>query len=201
VPRPPPADIDVAQLNKSLGCPPLGSKPAPGSKQACAVIAEFAQAGRWTSNRPSGEERWFGRASVIEKGAERDEYVLLMSRTVPTARVGPDDLPFMVSYAALPTEFQYEAGKLWSTMSHGIRHRGPKKSPANRYVESYTPTNERGVANTAGPSVMLITELSEDAAYFRRAGMKKLLFVRPANKAANAEPGDGTYAEFWQATW
>ena len=200
VPRPPPPDIDVSQLNKSLGCPALGSKPAPGAKGACTVIAEFAQAGRWTSNRPSGEERWFGRANVIEKGEEREEYVLLMSRTVPTARVGPGDLPFMISYAPLPTDFQYEAGKLWRTMTRGTRHRGPKKSPANRYVESYTPTNERGVANTAGPSVVLITELSEDTAYFRRASMKKLLFVRPA-KAANAQAGDGTYAEFWQATW
>jgi hypothetical protein len=193
-PRPPPPDIDLAQLEKSLGC--VG----PGGKKACAVIAEFAKAGRWTSNRPSGEERWFGRAYVIEKGKERDEYVLLVSRTVPTARVGADDLPFMLSFAPLPMEFQYEAGKLWSTMSHGIRHRGPKKSPANRYVESYTPTGERGMANTAGPSVVLITELSEDTAYLRRESMKRLLFVRPA-KAANADPGDGTYAEFWQATW
>jgi hypothetical protein len=193
-PRPPPPDIDLAQLDKPLGCA------GPGGKKACAVIADFAKAGRWTSNRPSGEERWFGRAYMIEKGAERDEYVLLMSRTVPTARVGPDDLPFMLSFAPLPTEFQYEAGKLWSTMSHGVRHRGPKKSPANRYVESYTPTSERGVANTAGPSVVLITELSEDTAYLRRAGMKRLLLVRPA-KAASADPGDGTYAEFWQATW
>jgi hypothetical protein len=199
-PRPPPPDIDLAQFEKPLGCPALGGKAAPGGKKACAVIADFAKAGRWTSHRPSGEERWFGRAYVIEKGKERDEYGLLVSRTVPTARVGPDDLPFMISFAPLPMEFQYEAGKLWSTMSHGVRHRGPKKSPANRYVEAYIPTGERGVANTAGPSVVLITELSEDTAYLRRESMKRLLLVRPA-KAANADPGDGTYAEFWQATW
>jgi hypothetical protein len=193
-PRPPPPDIDLGQLEKTIGCA------GPGGKKACAVIAEFGKAGRWTTNRPSGEERWFGHSYTIEKGAERDEYVSLVSRTVPTARVGKFDLPYMISCAPLPTDFQVDAAQLWSSMSHGIRHRGSKKSPSNHYVETYTPTGERGVTNTAGASVVLITELSEDPAFIRRASMKRLLLVRPA-RGASADSGDGTYAEFWQATW
>jgi hypothetical protein len=163
-------------------------------------VTEFARAGRFTGDTPSGDSRWFGQAYVVDKGSERAEYVSLVSRRVPTARVGANDLPLMLSMAPIPEDRQIEAAKLWRTMSQGSRHRASKKNLASRYVESYVPTGERGAINTTGPSVEWIVEVSEDIAYMRQPELKKLLLVRPA-RGGNAEPSDGTYAVLWQAVW
>ena len=85
-------------------------------------------------------------------------------------------------------------------MANSSRHRGSKKNLACRYVESYAPTGERGAINTTGSSVQLITEVSEDVTYLRQPSLKKLLLVR-VSRAREAEPGDGVYAELWQAVW
>jgi hypothetical protein len=198
-PKPPPRalppDLDLAPLTKALGCGTGKAK-----RKACDVLREFEGAGRFTGDTPSGDSRWFGQAYVVEKGSERAEFVSLVSRRVPTARVGVNDLPLMLSMAPMPEDRPSEAAKLWKTMSQSSRHRGSKKNLAFRHVESYVPTGERGAINTTGPSVQSIVELSEDVAYLRQPQLKKLLVVRPA-RGGKAEAGDGTYAELWQAVW
>jgi hypothetical protein len=193
VPKSYPPDLNLAEVTRKLDC---GKGK---SKHACEVWAEFNRAGRFTGETPSGEGRWFGRAHVVEKGVERSEYLLLVSRHVPTARVGPSDLPLMICTAPFAIELQVEAGHLWAKMNHGA-HRGKNKNLAFRYLESYEPKDERGAINTTGPSVRLIGKLSEDIAYLRQPERKRLLMVQPAG-GNDAAPGDGLYAEFWQAIW
>lgn len=193
-PHPPPPDLDLAELARQLGCD------RGRNKNPCGILAEFGRAGRFTGKTPSGESRWFGRAFVIEQGKERVEYVTLVSRQVPLAQVGAGDLPLMISLAPIPEEHQAEAPRLWSSMSVSSRHRCAQKSLACRYVQSYVPAGERGATNTTGPSVRLLTELNEGATYLRQASLKKLLVVRSSG-SANAQPGDGSYAELWQASW
>jgi hypothetical protein len=130
---------------------------------------------------------------------ERSEYLLLVSRHVPTARVGPSDLPLMISTASFAIELQTEAAHLWNKMNHGA-HRGKNRNLAFRYLESYEPKDERGAIDTTGPSVQLIGKLTEDVAYLRQPERKKLLMVQPA-RGNDAAAGDGIYAVFWQAVW
>ncbi|MFC1642108.1 hypothetical protein ACFL5O_05385 [Myxococcota bacterium] len=124
----------------------------------------------------------------------------MVSKSVPTARVGPNDLPLMLSIAPIPEEYQKQAVKLWNKMAHSARHRGSKSNRACQYVESYVPTHELGATNTTGSSVRLIAGVSGDVTYLRQPSLKKLLVVSVA-QTMGAEPGDGSYAELWQAVW
>ena len=74
----------------------------------------------------------------------------------------------------------------------------PKKNnQALRFIEGFTPTNERGAIKTAGTSAQLI---SEDEIYLRKKSARKLLLVQVAS-GPTAAPGDGTYAELWLSVW
>jgi hypothetical protein len=188
-----PADLDVNRLLKQLHCTERDTK------HACAVCNEFGKAERFTGKTPSGEGRWFGRATVIENGKERREYRLLLARTLPTARVGKFSLPLGISIAPVPPDLEMEAGRLWTRMS-GSRHRGNRKNLVFKQLEALEPKGEQGAINTLGMSVQLIAEPTADIGYLRQPSLKKLLLVMPA-RGLNAAPGDGTYAEFWQAVW
>lgn len=188
-----PADLNVSAITKQLGCS------SGKTKLACAVCDEFGKADRFTGKTPSGEGRWFGRAYIVEKGRERTEYRVLLTRALPTARVGKYSLPLGITIAPLAPELGSEAGRLWTKMS-GPRHRGNRKNLVFKYLEGLEPKGEKGAINTAGMSVQLIAEPTEDIGYLRQPTLKKLLLIMPA-RAMNAAPGDGIYAEFWQAVW
>lgn len=188
-----PADLDLTEVMRALGC---GARSA---KMHCSVLAEFATAGRFTGETPSGESRWLGRAYRIESGVERAEFLLLHCHKVPTAKVHPGSLPLTFSTSSLPVEVQVEAKRMWTSLSHG-RHRANRRNLAFQFIEQYQPRTELGLIETTGTSLRSLGELSDDAIYLRQPSLKRLLLVQPARQV-RSRAGDGTYAEFWQATW
>lgn len=190
-----PTDLNEAELSRQLDCK------SGRVKNACGVWEEFRKATnqRFTGKSPSGESRWFGKAHIVHQGVERTEYMLLVSRPVPTMQTCQSCLAYMLTTAPLPPELTSESVALFRRMS-GSRHRGNRKNLAFRYVESYVPQNARGVINTNSVSVQLIAGPSEDVGYLRQPELKKLLLVQKA-RSLDASPGDGTYGEFWQAIW
>ena len=182
-------DLDAVQLGQQLGC--SGNQ----GRRACRVLAEFAQAARWSAQTPSGEGRWFGRAYTVEKGAEKSDLMILLAKNVPTSQIGPGDLPIRIAMGSLPEDASHEGAKLVASLSRS--NNVSKTSKAVAYVRSFSSQNERGAVTTAGSSVRLI---SEDAVYVRQGAGQKLLVVR-ASSGPSASPGDGTYAELWATTW
>ena len=192
-PTEPPKDLDLKQLRTRLGC-------ASGDrKKACAVVTEFADAGRFTGKSPAGESRWFGRAYRVEHRKETAEYLVLVARVAPTAQVCNGCLPLMISTSPLPIERWREGKSLFSKLS-GSRHRANRKNLAMRFVDAYQPKDEWGAIGTQGASVQLVVGVGEDVAYLRQPSLKRLLLVRPA-RSLEAEAGDGLYAELWQTSW
>ncbi len=193
VPKSYPPDINLGEVTRKLDC-------AKGTaKQACSVLKEFEQGERFTGKSPSGESRWFGKAYVVDKGVERMEYLLLVARQVPTARVGASSLPLGISMGSFPIEVQVEAATLFRKLSQG-RHRAGPRNLAFKHLEAFVPKDDNGAINTTGSSVQLTGKLGEDIGYLRQPELKKLLLVRPS-LANDSSPGDGTYAELWQAIW
>ncbi len=193
IPKSYPADLNLADVVRKLGCK-QGK-----AKDACAVCKEFETAGRFTGDTPSGQGRWFGKAYRVQKGEQTTEYWVLVSRHVPTATVGPSSLPLSVSIAPVPSELWVEGARLFSSMSHS-RHRGSRRNLAMKFVEAYEPKEGQGAINTTGASVQLIAAIGQDIGYLRQPSLKRLLVVRPS-RAMDAAPGDGVYAELWQAAW
>jgi hypothetical protein len=190
-----PSDLNAAEVTRKLDCK------SGKFESACTVWEEFQKAttDRFTGKAPSGESRWFGKIYQVDNGKETTSFAVLVCRPVPTMRVGQSSLPFMISVAPLPPELTQESVKLWRRMS-GSRHRGNQKNQSFKYLEAYQPKDEQGVINTTGSSVQLITAPTEDVGYLRQVGLKRLLLVRPS-RGLHAAPGDGLYAEFWQAIW
>lgn len=190
-----PTELNPKSVESGLDCRSLVHK------HACRIWKEFSsvEGTRFTGKSPSGESRWFGRGYVVEKGKERFRYLVLTVRPVPTMRVGPSSLPLMIGLAPLPPELEREGDALWRRMS-GPRHRGNRKNLAFKFLEGFTPKNEQGAINTTGISVQLIAAPGADIGYLRQPELKRLLLVQPS-RALEATTGDGTYAEFWQATW
>jgi hypothetical protein len=193
-PRVAPLDVEVAKLQKALRCG------ATERDDACGVLARFAKAGRFILDVPSGEGRWFGRAYVVEQGKERFQYVTMLARRLPTARVGPGELPLSVGIDPLPGQFVVFGQDLWSGLESSKGRRAKKKNPAFGYLKAYAPKAERGAMNTQGASVQTLGEIGEDTGYFRQESLKRIYLVRPATAGA-AAPGDGTYAALWMAVW
>jgi hypothetical protein len=135
-----------------------------------------------------------GNAIVREKGAEKKQLMVLWAKRMPTAQVGPQDLPLKVGTGSLPDDVQEHGFKMVRALSQGDSP--SKRNQAKPLVEAFIPTTTRGAVATAGASVRLI---SEESVYLRQEGRKVLLFAPNLSQSATA--GDGTYAEFWSSTW
>jgi hypothetical protein len=188
VPRQAPADVDVTPFIKNLKCDQKSKL------DSCRILNEFAEGVRFIAQTPSGEGRWIGNAYVREKGKETKQLLLLWAKQVPTSQVGPGDLPIRVGNGTLDESLVEHGFKMVNALSRSDQP--SKHNQARSAVDSFVPATQRGAVNTAGASVRLI---SEESIYLRQSGRKVLMFT--PNQAQSATLGDGTYAEFWRATW
>lgn len=186
---PAPADIDTAALAVDLKCAKAGPK------QACRVVKEFTQAQRFTAQTPSGEGRWVGKAYTVENGVEKEREIILWAKRVPTAQVGPGDLPIKVTFEFFPDELKSHAEKLVRALQHS-----DAPSPKNQafpYVKNLVPAQPRVIVNTAGQSVHVTAEQS----IYIRANAPRTVYIVNPSSAQRAGSGDGMYAELWLADW
>jgi hypothetical protein len=187
---PPPADIDLAALQKDLGC----DKSA--HKHACGVLKEFSKAQRFALHTPSGQGHWAGRAHLVENGEDAQRVLILWAKVVPLSQVGPGDLAIKAGFDFIPDEYKPQTEKMLRTLS--TNHDPRYSNNAFRYVDAYVPepTKQWVMVNTAGPSVHLTAEAT---VYLRFTPPRTVWLVNPARGAS--KPGDGMYAELWTATW
>jgi hypothetical protein len=199
-PTPSPPDLDLAALRSKLGCAvQKGKKPQKGGKGSCRLLEGFESAKRWDGRTPSGVGKYIGRGFHVLKGVETEEMFVLRVKTVPTAEVGPGEMPIKVGFDPLPDEHKLHGNKLVIALASGGV--AGKRNQTLPYVEAYEPKKkEWGAVTTKGASVELFGELSDDDIFVRKEGTKKLYFLRVA-KGRTAADGDGTYAEFYLASW
>ncbi len=184
-----PADVDAGKIQEQLKC--SGGR----SKKACAVLEAFAKAEHWTGDTPSGDGRWMGLMHRVEKGEETTEIIALRARKVPTAKVGPYELPLMVSTSPIPDHIHPFAKKMVGKLGRGSKPN--MRNPVFKFLRESDPTKEWGAIDTRGISVNLI---SDEPVYLRKEGRKRLFWVNPSADAA-AAPGDGSYGELWMVLW
>jgi len=195
-----PADLDLAELRSKLGCTVRkGKKPQKGGKDSCRILEGFESAGRWDGKTPSGVGRYIGRGYQVAKGVETEVMMVLRAKTVPTAKVGPGEMPIKVGFDPLPDEHKLHGLKLVTALASGGV--AGKRNQTLPYVEAYAPKKKQwGAVTTKGPSVQLFGELDDDTIFVRKQGSKKLYFLRIA-QGRTVTDGDGTYAEFYLAAW
>jgi hypothetical protein len=192
--RPRPEDIDVPRVREPLKC-------APGSKKpVCALLADFEKADTWNLDTiRSGDARYFGLATIIEKGQTRSAYVFVIVKKVPTNDVPAGDLPIKVAVRELEAGLKQEqthAPKLMRGLESDDLSN--KYNATLSYLKSYAPANWDGANVTTGPSTILH---SEGGVYVRESKVRKLYLVRLAAMAPDSQPGDGTYAMLHPVTW
>lgn len=188
---PPPADLDVAALQKALGCA-ANAKSGP-----CVVLAGFAGCKAWSAEAPSGDGRWLGRGFEVEGKKTTEVVSVLRARRVPTSEVGPGQLPARV---ALGTVDRSE-GAAFSEAERAIRALERSDVPqrgnaAIAHLKGMTQWSEAFVTRTAGGQVYGLAH----GGLFVCEGPKRELHVvrRAATRAGN---GEGLYATLWAALW
>jgi hypothetical protein len=189
LPRDAPPDLDVDGLQKKLAC--AGDT----RRQACRILREFADAGRFTPQIPSGEGRWIGYAHTLEKGVEKSELMILAASQIPTSKVPSGELALHFAIGPIPEDKREHGTKLANALSRGDTV--PRSNQAVSYVKAWTPAVGEGSMSTAGTSIRLVTEET----FLRQVGTTKVLLVRVKPASAEGALPVATLAELWPASW
>jgi hypothetical protein len=188
--QPPPPDVDAQDLAEDLGC----DEKAKGD--LCRIVSEFAAGEKWKPTIPSGRGVWVGTAHQIGKDKE-PELIALRAKTVPTAQVGPSDLPLMIGFEPLPEEHLAAGAKLVRALQRGGQ--GKLTNPALPFLEDrFIPQMEFGAMQTEGTSTKL---LSNDDVYIRKLSLKKIALVKLDAALPGTKDVSGMVAELWSAVW
>lgn len=192
-PPPVPDDLNVAALQKALKCN-ADSKHLP-----CRVLNTFASSCTpWNAVSPSGDARFLGRAEIVEGGKTSSQIVILRSKRVPSAEVGPGQLPVKIALTDLPKE----EGAAFDQAERAIRafERGDvpqRANPTMEYIKKRSDWPEEHAAKTVSGQVLA----NIGGGVFVCQGPKqKLVAVRLPSSSASAS-GDGLYAEMFATSW
>lgn len=188
---PPPPDLEVAPLQKALGCA-ANAKSGP-----CVVLAAFASCKSWSAEAPSGDGRWLGRGFEVEGKKTTELVSVLRARRVPTSEVGPGQLPARVALGAI----EKDEGAPFSEAERAIRalERGdvpPRGNAALTHLKAMTRWSEAFVTRTTGGQVY---GLSHGGLFVCEGPKRELYVVRRASTRSGT--GDGVYATLWAASW
>ena len=188
--EPPPPDVEPTSLAEDLGCKEEDKTPI------CRIMAEFAEGKPWKAKTPSGLGVWIGNAYQIGKPDAEGQLYVLRAKTVPTARVGPSDLPIMVGFEPLPEEHHPPAAKLVRALMRGGQ--GKITNPVLPVLERFEPKQEYGAMQSKGASVRLI---ADDTVYLRQLSLKKVALVSLKAASPGSHDVEGIVAEMWSAVW
>jgi hypothetical protein len=188
--QPAPPDVDASDILEDAGC---GEK---ATGDICRILGEFAEGQKWKPTIPSGRGVWVGKSHTIGKEAP-GELIALRLKTVPTAQVGPSDLPVMIGFEPLPSEHRAAGEKLFRALQRGGQ--GKLSNPALPFLEDrFIPRAEFGAMQSEGASTKL---LSNDDVYIRKLSLKKIALVKLAAAAPGKDDVSGEVAELWSAVW
>jgi hypothetical protein len=188
---PPPADLDVAALQKALKC---GGENKAG---ACGVLAKFATCAAWNPVVPSGDGRWIGHGYVVDGSKTGEQITLLRARRVPTNEVGQGQLGAKIGIA----ELTKEEGAAFEQADRTIRYFErqdvpPRSNPTVEHIKQRTSFPESSSLRTASGKVYALTQ---HGAFLCQGAKQTILLVqRTSSRGAS---GDGLYAELWATSW
>lgn len=188
---PPPADLDIAALQKTLACA-ANAKSGP-----CGVLAAMASCKPWSAEAPSGDGRWLGRGFEVDGKKTSEQVTMLRVRRVPTNEVGPGQLPARVALGFIDKD----EGSAYGEADKAIRAMErsdvpPKGNAAIAHLKAMTQWSEVFVTRTAGGHVY---GLAHGGLFACEGPKRELLVVRRGSTRAGT--GDGLYATLWAATW
>lgn len=196
-PRPRPDDLDVPALRQPLKCATAAKNPRP----VCQVLDEFEKADAWNLETIRGTDaRYFGQATIVEKGQPRMGWYFLVVKKVPTNEVAAGDLPIKVAIRELEPTLGAEnaqAPRLLRALEHDDAV--SKGNSTIQYVKSYAPSNWDGANVTAGPSTIMHSQ----GGMFVRENKKRQLHIiqLAAVGVGGANSGDGIYATLHPVSW
>jgi hypothetical protein len=192
--RPRPEDLDLVRAREPHKCAPNSKKPV------CMGLADFEKADAWNLETIRGvDARYFGLATVIEKGVTRSGYFFLIVKKVPTNEVPVGDLAIRVALRELESGLKAEnqqAPKLQRALERDDAV--GKGNTTIQYLKTYAPSTWDGANVTAGPSTIMH---SEGGVYVRESKNRKLQVVRLAAGTPDAVPGDGMVATLYPVSW
>jgi len=165
------------------------------------VIDDFEKADAWNLETIRGTDaRYFGQATIVEKGTPRTGWYFVVVKKVPTNDVPAGDLPIKVAVRELEPTLGAEiaqAPRLLRALEHDDTVN--KGNSTIQYVKSYAPSNWDGANVTTGPSTILY---SQGGIYVRESKKRQLQIIQlAAVGVGGASTGDGIYATLHPVSW
>jgi hypothetical protein len=190
-PPPAPDDLDIAALKKTLQCA------ADAKSGACAIVNAFSSCRPFQAVVPSGDGRWIGKGYIVEGPKTTESFTIVRSRRVPTAEVGPGQLPTRIGITDIPKDegpaFE-QAEKLIRILSH--HDVPPKSNAALEHVKKRETWPESFAMKTVSGQVYVA---SQGGAFICQGQKQQLFLVQRADTRKSS--GDGLYAELWAISW
>jgi hypothetical protein len=186
----PAGDLDVAALEKALGC--KGESDGP-----CGVLATYAGCDPWDGSTPSGDGRWMGKGWSRSGGKTEPQITLLRARRVAADEVGPGQVPARIGFARLDAEHPAteHAEKAILALS---RHDVPGER--NQGIEYVTSLERWDAEAFATPTAKgHVFALAKGGGFLCQGPKQQLVLVLRSD--ARGAAGDGLYAELWPTTW
>lgn len=187
-PKPAPDDLDVAAAQKSLKC----ASDAHGG--ACGILAKAKACAPWTPNVPSGEGRFIGRGTAVEKGKARDTFVVMRVHRVPTSEVAPGQMGVKIGFAEIPKEESAFAQADRAIRAYERADSPPHGNAALDYLKTLAQWPDAYAMKTTSGQVDVLTG---EGAFLCQGPKQEIVLVERASKAS----GDGLYAELWATSW
>lgn len=185
-----PPDLDVAGLQRAIGCLSVAKDPGKDLSRACEVLArvESCSALPTDSDLPADEQRYVGHATRVVGGAAEGVVALARLRRVPQPSVGPGQLPFRIGIAVVDraSPANRDLGELATALDGGQLVTGPAGLKA---VEQHEAWPEAFATRTARGHAYIIAHGGGYACQGKRG---ELVIVQRA--ASRTSPIDGVYA-------
>jgi hypothetical protein len=192
-PRALPDDLPLDPLREALGCAKVDPEKAQGP---CRVLGLAGTCKPWPGTTQGGDGRYLGRATLVEGTKREARLVILRTRTVPLADVGPGELNAKLAIALVAKDDAQLGNAERAIKAYERFDVPPKANPAVAWVKSYADFEELPAMRTTTGKVLV---LDDAHAMVCEGEQQRLVLVHPAGPAA--KKGDGLYAELWPVSW
>ena len=188
---PKPKPLDVKAMQSALKCGGMGHGP-------CEVLEEFSSCEKWNPVTQSGDGRWLGESSIVKDGKFVSDLVIMRSKRVPLAEVGPGQLPAKIGVVKIDDSLTVEREHAKKAI-RAFKRGDVTKRNINKAITYIKQRKDWPEAFSIESDQNQVYAAVGAGAYFCAKKDQRLLVVKLSGNREHK--ADGTYATLYPVQW